>query len=177
MKFVFVNGRVAISVRYWEERGDVIDGGARVELRRVEQVEGSKHRPGAAGFTVLPISDGGLWRADLFMVLSDPGTPCFHYHPRFENDDVGRRFFEDKLTADPTKWIAAQLADITGLLEQCDAGDLVRSVDLEEHRRALPLILAAIDACLARIPVAITALRESRSDPGVPADGRDERSV
>jgi hypothetical protein len=29
VKFVFVNGRVAISVRYWEERGEVIDGGAR----------------------------------------------------------------------------------------------------------------------------------------------------
>ena len=162
MKFVFVNGRVAISVRYWEERGEVTDGGARVELRRVEQVEGPNHRAGAAGFTVLPVSDGGLWRADLFMVLSDPGTPCFHYHPRFGNNDVGDRFFEDELTADPAKWIAAQLADITGLLERCGAGDLVPSVDLEEHRRALPLILAAVDACLARIPVAISAFRGAR---------------
>ena len=162
MKFVFVNGRVAISVRYWEERGAVIDGGARVEIRRVEQVEGLNHRAGAAGFTVLPVSDGGLWRADLFMVLSDPGTPCFHYHPRFENNDVGDRFFKDELTTNPTKWIAAQLADIAGLLERCGAGDLVPAVDVEEHRRALPLILAAIDACLARIPVAITAFREAR---------------
>ena len=159
MKFVFVNGRVAVTVRYWEERGEVTDGGARVELRRVDQVEGLNHRAGAAGFTVLPVSNGGLWRADLFMVLSDPGTPCFHYHPRFENNDVGKRCFEDELTADPGSWIASQLADITGLLERCGAGDLVPSVDLDEHQRALPLILAAIDACLARIPPAIAAFR------------------
>ena len=105
------------------------------------------------------MSDGGLWRADLFMVLSDPGTPCLHYHPQFENNDVGDRFFDDELTADPRRWIAAQLADITGMLERCGAADLVPSVDLEEHRRALPLMLAAVDACLARIPAAMTAMR------------------
>src|ERR1700733_8971143 len=138
MKYVFVNGRVAVIVRYWEQQGPVTDGGARVELRRVEQVEGAGHRAGAAGFTVLPISDGGLWRADLFMVLSDPGTPCFHYHPRFENNDVGHRFELDELTANPREWIAAQLTDITGTLERGGAGDLGASLDLAQHRGALP---------------------------------------
>ena len=54
MKFVFVNGRVAVTMRYWEERGEVADGGARVELRRVDQVEGLSHHSGAAG------SGGGI---------------------------------------------------------------------------------------------------------------------
>jgi hypothetical protein len=162
VKFVFVNGRVAIIVRYWEQHAEMVDGGARVELRRVEQVEGRNHRAGAAGFTVLPVSDGGLWRADLFMVLSDPGTPCFHYHPQVEHDDVGERFFADELTADPAKWIETQLTDITGTLERSGAGDLVPSLDLEEHRRALPLILAAVDACLARVPAAMVAVRQAR---------------
>ena len=162
MKFVFVNGRVAIIVRYWEQRDKIVEGGARVELRRVEQVEGRNHRAGAAGFTVLPVSDGGLWRADLFMVLTDPGTPCFHYHPQVEHDDVGERFFDDELTADPAKWIETQLTDITGTLERCGAGDLVPSLDLEEHRRALPLMLAAVDACLARVPAAMAAARQAR---------------
>ena len=162
MKFVFVNGRVAIIVRYWEQRDQAIEGGARIDIRRLEQVEGHNHRAGAAGFTVLPMSDGGLWRADLFMVLSEPGTPCLHYHPQFENNDVGDRFFDDELTVDPRRWIAAQLADITGTLERCGAADLVPSVDLEEHRRALPLMLAAVDACLARIPAAMTAMRQAR---------------
>jgi hypothetical protein len=157
MKYVFVNGRVAVIVRYWEQRDSVVDGGARVELRRVEQVEGAAHRAGAAGFTVLPVADGGLWRADLFMVLSEPGTPCFHYHPAFEHNDVGPRFTEDELTADPRQWIADRLADITGTLERAGGSDLVPSLDLGQHRRALPAMLAAVDACLAQVPAAVAA--------------------
>jgi hypothetical protein len=156
MKYVFVNGRAAIVIRYWEERGRLADGGARVEIRRVEQVEGPRHRPGAAGFTVGPVGGGtGIWRADLFMVLSQPGTPCFHYHPQFESDDVGERVFEPDMAADPRKWIAARLADITGLLEKAGAADVAASMDLEEHERSLPLMLAAVDACLAQLPAAL----------------------
>jgi hypothetical protein len=162
VKYVFVNGRVAVIVRYWEQHDQVVDGGARVELRRVEQVEGAAHRAGAAGFTVLPVSDGGLWRADLFMVLSEPGTSCFHYHPRFERNDVGHRVSEDELTANPRQWIADRLADITGTLERAGAGDLVPSLDLDQHRRALPAMLAAVDACLAQVPAAL-ATRAARS--------------
>jgi hypothetical protein len=91
LKHVFVNGRVAIVVRYWEERASIVDGGARIEIRRVEERTGARHRPGAAGFSVLPVSEGGVWRADLFTVISDGGKPCFHYHPKFEDDDVGLR--------------------------------------------------------------------------------------
>jgi hypothetical protein len=165
MKYVFVNGRVAVIVRYWEQHGPVVDGGARVELRRVEQVEGENHRPGAAGLTVLPISDGGLWRADLFMVLSEPGTPCFHYHPKFEHNDVGHRFELDDLTASPRAWIAEQLTDITGTLERAGAGDLVPSLDLDQHRRALPAMLAAVDACLADLPAAIARYAAEAASP------------
>jgi hypothetical protein len=82
--------------------------------------------------------------------------------PQNSSANVGNRFFEDELTADPAKWIAAQLADITGLLERCGASDLVPSVDLDEHRRALPMILAAVNTCLARVPVAISASRGAR---------------
>lgn len=155
VKYVFVNGRVAIIVRYWEQHGVAVDGGARVELRRVDQLEGEKHRPGAAGLAIGPISDGGLWRADLFMVLSEPGTACFHYHPKFEHGDVGERHDEPDLSADPRRWIADQLSDITGLLKRAGGSDLISSVDLDEHRAALPLILAAVDACLARLPASI----------------------
>ena len=81
MKYVFVNGRVAIVVRYWEQSGaGVTEAGARIDVRRVAQVEGRQHREGAAGLTVAPVADGGIWRADLFMVLSEPGTSRFHYH-------------------------------------------------------------------------------------------------
>lgn len=159
MKFVFVNGRVAIVVRYWEEPASIVDGGARVELRRVDQVEGRNHRPGAAGFTVGSVSDGGLWRADLFAVLDEPGRPCFHYHPKFEHDDVGERDFDDALGDDPRAWIADKLADLPQLLAECGAKDLASSVDENEHRRAMPLILLAVDSCLAKLSQVMTRPR------------------
>jgi hypothetical protein len=158
MKIVFVNGRLAVIVRYWEQHGPVVDGGARVELRRVDQLEGENHREGAAGLAVRPISEGGLWRADLFMILSEPGTSCFHYHPQFENGDVGERFEDADLTADPRAWVERQLGDLEGLLKRCGASDLLPSIDLDEHRRALPMMLTAVDACLARVPVAMASL-------------------
>ena len=87
MKIAFVNGRVGIVIRYWEEPNPIVDGGCRIEIREVHQVEGNRHRAGNAGFTVSPVSPGGLWRADLFVVLTSQGEPCFHFHPEFEHDD------------------------------------------------------------------------------------------
>lgn len=155
MKFVFVNGRVAVVIRYWEQRAGAVEGGARVDIREVSQVEGEVHRPGAAGFTVAPVSDGGIWRADLFVVLNDGGTPCFHYHPEFRDGDVGDRFDRPELAADPRRWIEDALADLPRILEQAGFGHVVSSVDMDEHRKALPLMMAAIDTCLARVSVTI----------------------
>jgi len=43
---VFISGPVAITVRDWEQRGEVADGGARTGLRRGEQAAGLNHRAG-----------------------------------------------------------------------------------------------------------------------------------
>jgi hypothetical protein len=155
MKYVFVNGRVAVIIRYWEQRAAAVEGGARVDIREVSQLEGEVHRPGAAGFSVAPVSDGGIWRADLFVVLNDGGTPCFHYHPEFRDGDVGDRFDRPDLAADPRRWIEDALTNLPGILSHAGAGHLSASVDLAEHQRALPLMMTAIDHCLARGPVAI----------------------
>lgn len=56
----------------------------------------------------MPVSGGRLQTC--FRVLPDPGTPRFGYQPQSCNNDVGERFFEGKLTADPAKRIAAKLA-------------------------------------------------------------------
>jgi hypothetical protein len=150
MKYVFVNGRLAIQIRWWEEP-DFDDGGCRVELRRVSQVEGVSHRPGAAGATIGPVAPDGLWRADLFMDLAQPGRGCFHFHPHFANSDVGERIFPPAMQQDPRQWIEEQLSDLPKLLRECGAADLLASVDLAEHRRGLPLMLSAVDLCLARV--------------------------
>lgn len=155
MKVAFLNGGLAINVLYWEQVGAETEGGARVELRRVTEVPGAN--PGADGFSVAAIGDGGIWRADLFVVLTDHGRNCFHYHPRFEGEDVGERYDDPDLARDPRGWIEGKLADLPSLLREAGAGDLVESVDLVEHRRMLPLMLSAVDSCLARIPVAVAA--------------------
>lgn len=158
MKYAFVNGRVAVIIRYWEQHGEAIEGGARVDVRRVTQVEGPAHRPGAAGFEVAPVGDGGIWRADLFVVLSEGGLGCFHYHPEFRDDDVGQRFDDDELARDPRGWIEDSLRDLPKILANSGAEDLIPSLDLDAHRRALPLMMASVDACLARVPVASAAI-------------------
>jgi hypothetical protein len=159
LKYVFVNGRVAIVIRYWEQRAAVIEGGARVDIREVTQVEGRKPRAGAAGFTVAPVSPGGIWRADLFVVLNNGGKQCFHYHPEFRDDDVGDRFDETDLVADPRRWIERTLGDLPRILHTAGAGHLVPSLDLDEHRSAMPLMMHAIDVCLARVPVSVGKVR------------------
>jgi len=165
MKIAFVNGRVGIVIRYWEEPNPIVDGGCRIEIREVHQVEGNRHRAGNAGFTVSPVSPGGLWRADLFVVLTSQGEPCFHFHPEFEHDDVGERGWDPELDADPRRWIADRLSDLPGLLEACGGGHLTASVDLDEHRAALPLMMHAIDRCLARIPMALIGHRKLTTPP------------
>lgn len=150
MKYAFIFGRVGITVRYWEERNEEIEGGCRVDVRRVEQRLGAKHRAGAAGFCVLPVSEGGIWRSDLLTLLSRPGRePRHHHHPRFEDGDVGRRVFVRDMTDDPKAWTMAKLHDLRALLEESGAEDLAASVDYTEYETALPAIEAAIDACLA----------------------------
>lgn len=161
MKFAFINGRVAIVVRYWEQRADVTEAGARIDIRRATQVEGPAHRPGAAGVSIGPIGGGdGIWRADLLLTLDD-SSECFHFHPNFEDDDVGLRVDDPELTNDPRGWIQERLEDLPEVLEEAGAGDLITSLDLEEHAAAIPLIMGAIDTCLARVPVALARTREA----------------
>lgn len=158
MKVTFINGRVAIVIRYWEQRGDVTEAGARIDIRRVTQVEGEAHRPGAAGATIQPVGGGGgIWRADLFVVLED-GTGCFHYHPAFRDNDVGDRFEDDGLAEDPRGWIEARLRDLPGLLARAGANELTPSVDMHTHLRTMPLMMVAVDAALAQVPITSAGL-------------------
>ena len=150
-KYVFVLGPVAVVVQHWEERFSELESGARVEVRRVEPSTGERDRAGAAGFRVLPVSGGGIWRADLFVVVDPPtGEPRYHHHPRFAGGDVGPRVFDPDMGADPPGWTMARLADLPGLLTECGAADLAAAVDPSHLSAALPAVRAAIDACLGR---------------------------
>lgn len=151
--YAYLVGPVAITVRYWEEVGAEADaeveGGARVEVRRVEAATGRAHRRGAEGFTVLPVAEGGLWRADLFTRVDPPdGESRYHHHPSFRDDDVGERDFDEAMAADPVGWTLERLADLRGLLAASGAEDLAAQVDAEALERMLPAIGEAVHACL-----------------------------
>lgn len=149
---IFIVDPVAITARYWEERDDEVEGGARIEVRRVTDVVGARHRPGAGGWRVEPVSSGGLWRSDILTVISRPGNEQrYHHHPQFSAGDVGPRVFDPEMTADPVGFTMARLADLPGLLVAAGAPELAERIDREDLARALPAVRAAIDACLAQL--------------------------
>lgn len=147
MEYAFVLGPVAVTVVSCTCPEGDLEAGARVELRRVTQLPGS--RDGNEGFQVLPVAEGGLWRADLLIVVDPPtGELRHHHHPRFEDGDVGDRVFDPALMADPAGWTVAKLADFRSLLLEVGAVDIVDEVDYDGLANALPAIRAAIDACM-----------------------------
>lgn len=149
---VFVFGPIAITVGYWEQRGAEVESGARVEVRRTAPLDVEGAAAGVAGLQLLPVTQG-IWRADLFR--DERGVPIFHYHPHFELGDVGQRFFDDQLTADPTGFVIDRLTDLPTLLADSGAGDVVAGVDLGEVRLALPLIRDAIERSFQPSSVAV----------------------
>jgi hypothetical protein len=107
MTLVFISGPVAITVRDWEQRGEVSDGGARTGLRRGEQAEGLNHRAGRwfHGLT------GQRWP----VAASGPVSGSYPVRER-RASAISRSpatttsvsaSSKDELTADPAKRIAA----------------------------------------------------------------------
>jgi hypothetical protein len=147
--YTFSFGEVVIMVRYCVERYEQIDAGARIDLRRIEPYEGNQHRPGAEGFRLLPVGDGGIWRADLsYRVDCEVPEKRYHYHPDFRDGDVGPRACEEDLTADPLGWLARRLLDLPQLLEERGYSDLAKSVDPNELARTMPMIMKAVEVSL-----------------------------
>jgi hypothetical protein len=148
MEYMFVFGPVAVTVTRCEVRFErECEAGARVELRRAEVVPGN--REGNEGLRVLPVAEGGIWRADLLTVVDPPtNEPRYHYHPEYDSGDVGERVFDPQLTADPPGWAMRRLGDFRSLLVESGAADVADLVDYAEVARALPAMRAAIDACL-----------------------------
>jgi hypothetical protein len=149
---VFVFGPIAITAGYWEQRGEEVEKGARVEIRRAVADEVPGAAPGVAGLRLLPVTHG-IWRADLF--TNEAGVPVYHHHPAFHDGDVGERHFDDLLTSDPVAFVMARLEDLPALLREGDAADVIDGVDLDEVRRALPLIRAAIERSFEPSPAAV----------------------
>jgi hypothetical protein len=148
VKFAWIFGRVAVLVEYFEQIGpDEIEGGARVEVRRVEKELVPGAPAAVSGFRVLPVSEG-VWRADLFHLLNKPGDkPIYHYHPNFGDGDVGEREFDPGLTSDHLTWAKEQVANLReGILRE-HAPDLVDDVSPDDLVAILPQVDAALAYC------------------------------
>jgi hypothetical protein len=142
MLYAYISGPIAITAGYWVQRGVDTESGARVEIRRVEHEDIPGAPAGVAGLRLMPVSEG-IWRADLFR--DQEGNVIYHYHPQFEKGDVGERFFDDQLTADPVGFVIGRLRDLRTVLATSGAADLVDHVNYAEVERSLPAIRAAIE--------------------------------
>lgn len=106
--------------------------GVRLELRLVEP------RPwrGTRSASQPVVVDQAIWRCDfLETVRGGPGTKDrMHHHPGMQDNEPGRRVFDEDLTGDPMSFLQRQLTDVTPLLE---AAKIPVSEEHRESARAL----------------------------------------
>jgi len=124
--------------------------GVRLELRRLNRGT----LPGSI-YSAQPIGiDQPLWRVDLLeSVDGPPGSfDRTHHHPAFRGWEPGHRVFERDLSAHPLGWLAAELADLPGVLERArvppHAGD---AADAARLRAQVPEIVAIVERMLGQV--------------------------
>ncbi|GAA2205278.1 hypothetical protein GCM10009850_007880 [Nonomuraea monospora] len=127
--------------------------GVRLELRRLEsgELKGSI-------YSSRPISvDRPIWRVDLLESVS--GTPGSfdrtHHHPTLKGWEPGRRVFDERLSAEPLKWLGERLADLEGVLDECGVKrDEVGPDDVTGLRDRAPEIVDTVARLLESIRAA-----------------------
>ncbi len=142
----WVFDRVAVLVFPWNEPAEPAERGARVEVR----LRAEEPRRGSFSAAQRVVIDEPLFRADLFdQVNAPPGNlRSAHFHPHFEGVEPCDRAWPDEIKRNPTGWLAAELADLPGLVArggaEIDASAL--AADTVELRDAVPAIVAAVEA-------------------------------
>ena len=132
------------------KRQEGAERGVRLELR----VLGRGELKGSI-YSAQPIEVGQpIWRADLLeSVAGRPGSfDRTHHHPRFTGWNPGHRVFVKELSADPLRWLGAQLADLDALLATAGfPADAAAPGDAADLRRAVPEIVDATRRLLDRV--------------------------
>ena len=146
MKYVFLFGGVGVTVQHWVETPDEPEErGARVEIQRLHEEPTELFDAAQAARLREPI-----FRADLFTRFAgEAGNwDAAHFHPRFLEGWIPcNREWDPALTADPRSWIEHTLGNVREILTQGGAADLADSVDQAEVDQAMPIVMAAIEAC------------------------------
>jgi hypothetical protein len=146
MKYAFLFDGFGVIVKHWAETPDKPEErGTRVEIQRLDAPP-----PKAFWYAQEQSLRQPLFRADLF--TRDAGPPgnweSAHYHPNFlENWEPSDRAWDASLTNNPTDWMRSQFLSMREVLRRGGAPDLAQKVDESEVNKALPQMMAAVEAC------------------------------
>ena len=121
--------------------------GVRLEVRLLENPP-----VGGSIYASRPILvDKPIWRADLLeSVAGGPGTwDRTHHHPKMRGWEPGSREFDDAMSEDPLRFVAAQLGDLEGLMRGAglDPSEVTER-DVVELRSAAPDIVGTVRTLL-----------------------------
>jgi hypothetical protein len=152
MRQVFVFDGVAVLVGPWHEPMDPPERGTRVEVRLLED----EPRRGSRFAAERVVIDQPVFRADLFDQTTHPpgNLRSAHFHPGFDGIEPSDRSWDEAIQRDPTTWLAAQLADLPGLLERSGvdvSGAPWLDADAAALRDAVPTVVAAVEATWAEV--------------------------
>lgn len=171
MSYAFLFGPVGIWVMHCvddgvarnKDRTDLARGcrreaGARVEVRRLHDLPGN--RPLNEGFALGPVSEDGIWRADLLLEVDPPTRAAhFHHHPNPDGVDVGARVYDEDMMADPLSWTMRKISKLNELLLASRFSELAAEVDMDEVERLSGAMRAAITECLNRVPLDLVEIQ------------------
>ncbi|MGZ6966667.1 MAG: hypothetical protein ACXVKN_02930 [Acidimicrobiia bacterium] len=136
----------------WHEPMTPPERGTRVEVRLLED----EPKRGSRFAAERVVIDRPVFRADLFDQTDKPpgNLRAAHFHPGFDGIEPLDRHWDEAIQRDATGWLAAELADLPGLLkragvEVADAPWL--EADTAALREVVPTILAAVEATWAQV--------------------------
>ena len=138
--------------------------GVRLEVRRLADgpIEGSVY----ASRPILV--DRPIWRADLLeSVAGGPGTwDRTHHHPKMRGWEPGFREFDEAMTIDPLGFVAEQLEDLKGLMNDARV-DPPATIDQDavDLRAAVPEILETVRRLLGQVRDGHLAQKPDGADP------------
>ena len=172
MRFLFITGKVAITVRHWVERGPhdgSTESGSRVEVRRYEEDVPEPYNAAPPARLLKP-----FWRADLF--THDQGEEGnwerAHQHTEWKGNEPGPRSWSPEMSSDPVGYTMRRLENLPALLREAGAGAEAASIDPAELAALVPAIRTAIETCLKPAPASTAKTTSGKTTIGKTTRGR-----
>jgi hypothetical protein len=152
VRHAYVFEGIAVLVGPWHEPMTPPERGTRVEVRILDD-EPKRGSMSAAERVVL---DQPVFRADLFDQTTHPtgNLRAAHFHQGFDGIEPRDRTWDNAIQEDPTGWLAAELADLPGMLKRAGFDTANASwleADAAALRDTIPTIVAAVETTWAEV--------------------------